>query len=315
MTANGSIPERMVDSDLEGNAGNRTFSSLVHGLLVSVRPSQWVKNLLILAAPFLGGSLFQWSTVGAVLLAVLSFTSASAAMYLLNDVRDAALDSGHPTKRLRPIAAGVVPRRIALIAALILLTIALGVAAVLPGAFMVCLLAYVGLTLSYQAGLKDVALVELMIVASGFVLRLVAGGAATDVYLSSWFLIVGASGALFVVSSKRHAEMCLLTSGAARHRPVLSAYSTESLGLMRSSALAVMTLAYSVWAFGYVGGHASLLQVSVIPLFFGFVRLAQFADSTGVTSPELILARDHQTQVWFVTWATLLTAGAWPVIS
>ena len=138
----------------------------------------------------------------------MSFCAASSAAYLVNDAADIAADRRHPTKRFRPIAAGVVPVTTARWVAAALVVVSFGVMALTGQAMAVGYVAiYLAITFAYSAGLKRIAVIDLIIVASGFVLRALAGAVAVDVYVSDWFLIVTTFGSLFVVAGKRFAEI------------------------------------------------------------------------------------------------------------
>src|SRR5258706_9715906 len=180
--------------------------SLLYGLIRTARPKQWLKNVLVFAAPGAAGVLDNGKPLLRTLIAFVCFCLAASGTYLLNDASDVDSDQLHPTKRHRPIASGVVSVRLARSTAVILIAGAIGLAFAARWQLAVTVGGYVAITTLYSAALKHVAVVDIVALASGFVLRLVAGAAATGVRISDWFFIIGAFGSLFMVAGKRHAE-------------------------------------------------------------------------------------------------------------
>lgn len=271
-----------------------------------------MKNLLVLAAPALGGALDQRQGVVNTAIAVIAFTVASAGTYLINDARDAHADRLHPVKRNRPIAAGVVPVRLAYAVGAVLMATALLIAVLsLPAAFAGVLGVYVVMTLAYQAGAKNIPIWELAIVAAGFVLRLIAGGTATGTPLSSWFLIVGGGAAFYVVVTKRKSELSEVQGDPAAHRPALAGYTTDLLVAAQAAALAVTITAYALWAFtdATPAATSAWIEVSIVPLFLGMLRFAQQADILKVSAPEELLLRDPQMLAFGFLWLVLVIVG------
>src|SRR5437763_2889089 len=203
-------------------AGRR---AVLWGLVRSARPRQWVKNVLVFSAPGAAGVLTHRDPLLRSLLAFGVFCLAASGTYLLNDAIDREADRLHPKKRHRPIAAGTVSVTQAGIASAILLIAALGLASAWQQ-WDLALVAgiYVAVTISYSTWLKHEPVIDLAAVASGFVLRAIAGGAAADVPISKWFLIVASVGRLFMVAGKRHAEGVELGDNRASHRSTLASY-------------------------------------------------------------------------------------------
>ena len=189
--------------DAAGRAGRRPAPaispseparrSVAGGLVRGLRPRQWVKNFLVFAAPLAAGAVLDPDVLGPSALAFVLFCAASSAVYLVNDAVDVEDDRRHPVKRLRPIAAGIVPRRLAVAVAAVLFAVALVPAALYARPELVwVLVTYVGLQLAYCLGLKNQPVLDLAVVASGFLLRGIAGGVAAGLLLSQWFLLVAA---------------------------------------------------------------------------------------------------------------------------
>ena len=194
----------------------------VVAVLRTSRPRQWPKNLLVFAAPLAGATLGRRDGLLYALAAAAAFGFASVAVYFVNDVADAERDRLHPRKRHRPVAAGVLPKQHAVVlgagCALIGLAIGLLIAEPLLTATVA---AYLGLSFGYSWKLKHIPVIELMFVASGFLLRVLGGAAATHVPPSGWFLLVCSLGALGVALAKRYTELTNLGAEAIEHRPVM----------------------------------------------------------------------------------------------
>ncbi|MGH3636507.1 MAG: decaprenyl-phosphate phosphoribosyltransferase, partial [Mycobacterium sp.] len=203
-------------------------ANLIMGIVKAVRPRQWVKNLLVLLAPLAAfGTDMRYGYVevlGKEAVAFGVFCLAASSVYLINDVRDVEADRAHPTKRFRPIAAGVVPEWLAYTLAAILGTISLVVSWWLTPNLALVIAVYLGMQLAYCFGLKHQAVLDICIVSSGFLLRAIAGGAAADIYLSQWFLLIAAFGSLFMVAGKRYAELQLAERTGAKIRKSLESY-------------------------------------------------------------------------------------------
>jgi len=212
-----------------------------------LRPSQWVKNLLVFAALVFSRHLFQPSSVGRSVAAFVSFCLLASAAYVLNDVRDADNDRRHPAKKTRPVASGRVPVPLALGIAAILASVALAIAASLGASFAQIAAGYAILQVLYSFALKDMVIVDVMAIAAGFVLRAVAGGVVIDVEVSPWLVICTFLLATFLGFSKRRHEVVLLEEGAAEHRASLREYSPYFLDQMIAVVTASTVVAYAIY--------------------------------------------------------------------
>jgi decaprenyl-phosphate phosphoribosyltransferase len=266
-------------------------------LVTLSRPRQWVKNMLVLAAPVAAGRVTEAETLGRSLLALLTFTLMASGVYWINDALDATADRLHPTKRRRPIAAGVIPVRIALIGGFALQLVALIIAWLAVDPVLAGVLGgYALLQLAYSVRLKRVPVAELMVVASGFVIRALAGGVATDIVLTEWFLIVTSFGALFVVAGKRYAESLAMGDLAGEHRSVLDAYPQAFLQQVVGVCLAVTLLAYCLWAFRtstIVTATSLWVAMSVVPVTLIALRYLLLVAAGRTGEPEDLLLRDR----------------------
>ena len=295
----------------------RSKRSKVLSLIVAMRPRQWIKNLLVLAAPATAGALTKPASALRAAEALGIFVAASAGTYLLNDTVDAAADRLHPRKRHRPIAAGEVSRGLAIATAMILLCGALSAAAFLTLQFFVVAAVYIATTLSYTFGMKRLPVIELGFVSAGFVLRASAGGAAGHIPISPWFLIVTSAGALFVVAGKRSAELTVLGDTGAEHRAALGSYPPVFLLACRMLAACVAATSYCLWVFERsgkitVGSHFHNLtwfEFSIIPFVFGLLMLELAIESGKGSEPEELALHDRGLQVMAICWLALIGLG------
>ena len=285
-------------------------SSVVKAAIRTARPKQWTKNVLVFAAPAAAGVLDQRDALLQTLVAFVGFCLAASGTYFLNDANDAEADRLHPTKRLRPIAAGDLDVRTARVIAVVLIVLALVITAPINDFKLAGVVAgYVLVTISYTIWLKYEPVIDLAAVASGFVFRAIAGGVATGVRLSDWFLIVAGAGSLFIVTGKRHAEQVELGSDSFEHRRTLGEYSTAFLGFVRAVASGVMITAYCLWAFENAAhtGDDTWFRLSIVPFVIAVLRYALVVDQGGGGAPEEVVLSDRVLQlvglVWMITFA------------
>lgn len=284
--------------------------SLGRGLLKTARPKQWVKNILVLAAPASAGVVTQPEVIKASAGAFAAFVLASVGTYFVNDAADRDADRQHPTKRNRPIASGVIPLGFAWAFAAACIAAGIGLAFLVAGLPLALLITgYVTLTCSYSLYLKHVAVVDLACVAAGFVLRMVAGGIATNTVLSSWFITVAVFSSLLVVTGKRYAEIQEMGEGKTSSRAVLAHYTPNYLRMLVGISLAVATAAYCQWAFTHTDGNSSLLwfQLSAVPWTLSLLRYALLLDQGHGGAPEDLLMSDRTMQILGLIW--LITFG------
>ncbi len=280
---------------------------VVRSLVVAARPRQWIKNLLVFAAPGAAGVLFQPAALALTIVAFVAFCLASSGMYLLNDVQDRVRDAEHPTKRFRPVAAGQLSPRIAVVAGSVLALAAVLTATVAGWPLTAAVGAYLVLCVAYTYRLKDIVLVDVAAVAATFVLRAAAGGLAVSVYLSSWFLLVACFGALFIVVGKRFAEYRALGGSRASHRKTLDDYSEQSLRSMLTSSATVTITAYCLWAFEGLGARNPLAALSILPFVLAIYRYSLRREAGACEAPEELFLRDRFLQAAGIAW--LLCAG------
>ena len=267
---------------------NRERSVVAIGRLL--RPHQWVKNLLVLAAPLFAARLFEPAVLTRTIVALAAFCLVSSAGYAFNDVRDRDTDRLHPVKSLRPVASGAVTPAVATAVAIVLAVCAvlLGLSAG-PGV-AACALAYLGLMTAYSTWGRDRALADVFLIASGFLVRAIAGAAAGPVPASPWFLALTLLLALMLGFGKRRAEISLLGMGNAGGRTSLGLYSVPMLDQMLSALAASIIVLYAIYAVSIGNRLGSGDMILTWPLvLFGIIRYLQVSHTTERPPDELLV--------------------------
>jgi decaprenyl-phosphate phosphoribosyltransferase len=301
------------DVPTEQAVPQRTPATVARGVLKTMRPRQWVKNVLVLAAPFAGGGLFRDGIALQLAVAFVAFSLAASGIYLVNDANDVAADRAHPTKRNRPIAAGIVPPGLAMGVAAVLLVGALALSVLASVQLVIVLAVYIAVQLAYCYWLKHQAVLDICVVASGFLLRAIAGGAATGIALSQWFLLVAGFGSLFMVAGKRYAEMMLAERTGAKIRKSLESYSASYLRFVWALSATVLITTYSLWAFdiGVVLHNTTWSVISIVPFVIAVLRYSVDVDAGNGGEPEEIALGDRVLQVLALLWVGTLTLAVY----
>jgi 4-hydroxybenzoate polyprenyltransferase len=243
--------------------------------LVSLRPTQWSKNLFVVAPLVFARELFDVELVLRAALAFVLFSAASSSVYLINDLRDREKDRLHPLKRKRPIASGELGAGVAAVAAVVLGVAALGSALYLGARFTIILAVFIALSSLYTFGLKNVVIVDVMAVAFNYVLRVEGGAAAIDVQVSTWILLCTIFVALFLAFSKRRHELLLMSERAADQRQVLAQYGATFLDQMINVVTASTLLCYALYTLApeTVEKFGSTALIYTLPfVLFGIFR-------------------------------------------
>ncbi|WP_216212976.1 decaprenyl-phosphate phosphoribosyltransferase [Amycolatopsis aidingensis] len=271
----------------------------VLGVLKTARPRQWVKNVLVFAAPFTGVRLGDGGVLLDAAIAFVAFSLVASSVYLINDAVDVEADRAHPTKRNRPIAAGIVPVRVAYAAAVLFFAGGMAVGLLADPKLLIVLGVYEAIQLGYCFGLKHQPVIDLAIVGSGFLMRLIAGGVATGIALSQWFLLVTAFGSLFMVAGKRYAEVMLFERTGAKIRSSLKKYSASYLRFVWATSAAILIMSYCLWAFEQQqrAPESVWAVISIVPLVLAVLRYAVDVDGGNAGEPEEIALRDRVLQV------------------
>lgn len=293
-----------------GAVGERAKGSALAVSLVKVmRPKQWLKNLLVLAAPVAGGAIGHGPVLGRAAAAFVAFCLASSALYVVNDIMDVECDRLHPVKCRRPLAAGRLSTRLALVVASLLLVGAEVVGAWLGYRFVAALTLYVALVLAYSLRLKRVILADILIVAAGFVIRAVAGGLAVGIPDSEWFLLLVSLGALFVVTGKRYADLQV----APESEPLRNATPTYRGPFLLYSALGLAVAAvgaYALWVFLSSAHSVGLLiPLSIAPFALAMARYAMLVVAKRGGAPEDLFIKDALLGLAVLAWLVLYGGG------
>ncbi|MDA8438008.1 MAG: decaprenyl-phosphate phosphoribosyltransferase [Propionibacterium sp.] len=287
--------------------------SVARALLVTTRPRQWIKNLLVAAAPMAAGVIGRPVVLEKVLIAFVAFVLASSAVYVVNDLLDLEIDRTHPKKRRRPLASGALPVPVARVAAPVFGVLALAVAATCNWALVGLTAIYLVSSLMYSIRLKHEAILDLAFIVIGFLLRALAGAVAADVRTSTWFVLTTGIGALFVIAGKRYAELELAERGLTTARPVLRHYTVSFLRFVWTMAAAALLVTYSLWAFSVGSGVEDSLwsQLSVLPFLLVLLRYALIIDRGDAGEPEEIVLSDRLLLGLAVCWLVLLVGGVY----
>ena len=282
-------------------------------LFVALRPRQWLKNVLVFAAPLAAGQLLAPDVLLPSIGAFIAFCLVSSATYLVNDARDIAVDREHPTKRHRPIAAGQLSTGSAWATAIVLAIASLALAFAIRPQLAGVVAIYLVFTLAYSLALKHEPVIELALLAMGFLLRAIAGGVASDLPISAWFLIVAGFGSLYMAAGKRYSELVRADGGNdAPQRRSLAGYTPTYLRFVWATAAAVTITAYCLWAFE-VGASPSTLpwaQWSVVPFVLAILRYGVDVDRGSAEAPEDVVLHDRVLLVIGLAWVVLFGLGA-----
>jgi 4-hydroxybenzoate polyprenyltransferase len=306
-----SVAERAGDGGLaSAAAAPRTLGGTARGLLVSLRPRQWPKNAVVLVGLVFAREAGDPPQAARAVAAAFLFCLLSGAVYLANDLRDAPQDRLHPTKRRRPIASGTLSPTVAGVAAAALVIGGLAAAFWLSPAFGAVALAYLLLQGAYVGGLKDVVILDVLLLAGGFVLRAVAGAVAVEVPVSPWLYVCTLLLALFLALGKRRQELVLLTAaggaeGPEAHRPALAEYTVPLLDQLLQIVTTSLLVAYMLYTFFAENLPRSRAMMLTIPfVLYGLFRYLYLVHARGEGgAPEEVLLRDRPLAVTLILWA------------
>ena len=287
---------------------------MIAPMIRAMRPKQWLKNVLVFAAPGAAGVLDNADDFGRTVVAFVAFSLAASGIYVWNDLNDIEADRAHPTKRNRPFAAGLVPIGVARVMGVILPVAALAVAAGTGRWQTVAIVGvYIALTLSYTFVLKEVAIIDLLAVASGFVLRAAGGAVAVDVPMSRWFVLCVTFGSLFIVVGKRYAELNEVGVSAGT-RATLETYTPGFLRMLLSVSLGGALISYCVWAFETSEQAATdwpLYELSIVPMIAALFRYLLVLERGEGSAPEEVFASDRVLQLAGVIWVVVYGAAVY----
>jgi decaprenyl-phosphate phosphoribosyltransferase len=288
----------------------RPRRSPVHAAIVTMRPHQWIKNALVIAAAGAAGALGSDDVLARVGAAFVAFCLLSSGIYAVNDVRDAPEDRHHPRKRFRPVAAGELDPPTATLLGVGLMLLGLMICAFVRLPLAAVGLGYLALTLSYTLVWRHLLVLDLVAIAGGFVLRAVAGGVAAPVTLSRWFVVVVTCAAIFVAAGKRRAEVRRTGESSRPTRRVLAHYSEARLRLILTGSACGALFAYCVWAFSLplVDG-VPWRPLTIAPFALCLLRYWILVDRGAGDAPEALLLSDRALAVVAGVWLVLFSLG------
>lgn len=280
-------------------------------LLKTMRPRQWTKNIFVFAALVFDKQLFIPSSFLRTLAGFFIFCLISSSVYIFNDLVDVEADRQHPEKRHRPIPSGKLSMGVAWVAAILLAVVSLVGAYLLSAAFALVIAAYFLLNLAYSKWLKHVLILDVLILAAGFVLRVDAGVRLIQVErFSPWLYVVMTLLALYLGFGKRRAELALLSDDAANHRPVLEGYTIPLLDQYIMIVTGMTIVGYSLYTFSapnVPANHSMMLTIPfVVYAIFRYLYLIEVEHSGG--APEEILLSDRPFQISMLLWAAAVLA-------
>ncbi len=279
---------------------------MLTGLLKTMRPKQWTKNIFIFAALVFDEKLFIPELLARTVAAFVLFCLISSTVYLINDLVDIEKDRQHPAKRHRPLASGQLKPAVALVAAVIIPLVCLPLSFALEPLFGVVALAYLAVMIAYSFVLKDMVIIDVLTIAAGFVLRVAAGTIVVEVErFSPWLYVCMTLLALFQGFGKRRHELVVLEGNANEHRPSLNEYSLQLLDEMIAVVTSATVVAYSLYTFSapnLPANHAMMLTIPfVLYGIFRYLYLMHFKKEGG--SPEEILLKDKPLIIDFGLWS------------
>jgi len=280
------------------------------------RPKQWLKNVLVFAAPGALGALDESDVLSRTLTVFIAYCLVSSGLYFWNDIIDVAADRLHPKKSQRPIASGQISLTSARVIGTVLIVGGITLSAVPRADTAIVLGLYAILTFAYSVKLKHVVLLDLAIVASGFVLRAVAGAVATETNMSQWFVICITFGSLFIVAGKRFAELREMGSDASRTRAILAEYSEPYLRMIIGIAVTTTMVAYCLWAFESADNATQVsrfpfYELSIVPMILAVFRYVLVLERGLGSAPEEVFARDRHIQIFAIVWVVVYGLGVY----
>ena len=291
--------------------------SIIKNLFLASRPNQWTKNLLVFLAPLFAFS-FETQTLLTSIKAFIAFCLISSSIYLINDSIDKNKDKEHPTKKFRAIASGLVSIKSAFLLSLVYLSLSLFVGFSINIFFGFILVLYFLVQILYCFKLKQIPIIEFFCIASGFILRSVAGGVAANIFISSWFLLSVGMLSLFLAVEKRKAEIVNLQNSKLNTRKVLKSYSLTLINKFEAVLTSSTIMTYSLWAYGpSIGGSKSPLMIITIPLvMLGIFRYQMLSDikqnrilkksKINLETPEKIIFTDKPVQIIVLSWLLII---------
>ncbi|NLG40993.1 MAG: decaprenyl-phosphate phosphoribosyltransferase [Chloroflexi bacterium] len=284
---------------------------MIKALIETLRPRQWTKNLVIFAGLIFDGQFLQLTPFLRVLLAALLFCLVSGVTYTINDLLDLDADKLHPQKRNRPLASGRLGKRTAIIFIIVLSAISLAGGYLLSPNLALIFVAYTLLILAYSLWLKKIMILDVLVIASGFVLRVLAGlSVITVAYFSPWLFVLTTLLAMYLAFGKRLAELKLLETDAVNHRKTLDGYTVPLLNQYIMVILTAILITYTFYTFSAHPGQSNYAMMLTLPfVVYGIFRYLYLIQSDLTTSsPEEVLLKDRPLQIAIALWGLSVIA-------
>jgi decaprenyl-phosphate phosphoribosyltransferase len=281
---------------------------VIKAILKEARPHQWMKNILVFAAPGALGVLNEWEPLWKTSVIFIAFCLTASGTYYWNDIKDVEQDRLHPKKKFRPIASGAIPLPLAKILGTLLLIGGPVLATTIRMEAGAIVALYAVLTISYSSWLKHVALLDLAIVASGFVLRAMSGAAGTETPMSNWFVLCTTFGSFFIVAGKRFAELVEMGDSAGATRAALRDYSVPYLRQLLVVSCTATVVTYCMWAFENASNAEEVLPfhaLSIVPMVLALLRYLMVLENGGGGAPEEVFLRDRSIQIYGLAWVVV----------
>lgn len=290
-------------------------AALVRATVTACRPLQWSKNVLVFAAPAAAGVLDTRDGLVPSVLMFVAFCAVASGLYVWNDIGDRAADRRHPVKRHRPVASGALPVKAAAALGTGAVAVGLAIAAlVLRWEAVGVLFVYAVVTMAYSFWLKHVPVIDLLAVASGFVLRAAAGAVAAEVSMSRWFVLCTVFGSLFIVTGKRYAELRDIGDAAADVRSTLGHYTPAYLRSVLTMSCTAAVLTYCLWAYDARSLNHSdyhFFELSIVPMLAALLRYLLVIEHGDAAAPERVFVSDRVLQLLGVLWLVLFGLGVY----
>jgi 4-hydroxybenzoate polyprenyltransferase len=289
---------------MELYTGLNKLLDTVRSIFISMRPKQWIKNGFIFAGLVFSKSFFDLSLVLKTVYAFVLFSMVSGCVYIINDLMDKKADALHPRKSKRPIASGRLKTGAAVAACIIILVPSLFAAFLIEPKFFGILAGYLILVLAYSLGLKNVVILDVIIIAAGFVLRTIGGAAAINVLISPWLIACTTFLALFLALNKRKSELAVLSDDAPSHRANLKHYTKELIDSMLSVVTSTTIMSYALYTF--TAGKSYYMMFTIPFVLYGIFRYQLLASqSYRGESPEILILKDKPLLINILLWVAV----------
>ena len=281
---------------------------MIRAIVKEARPTQWAKNVLVFAAPGALGVLDDPSVLARTFVVFVAFCAVASGTYYWNDIKDVEQDRLHPKKRSRPIASGALPLGVARVIGTVLLLGGPVLAAFVRLQAGGVLAIYAVLTIAYSTRLKHIALLDLAIVASGFVLRAMSGAVGTNTPMSNWFVLCTTFGSFFIVAGKRFAELLEMGDDAGSTRASLRAYSLPYLRQLLTVSCTATVVTYCMWALedaSHADQGIPWHGLSIVPMVLALFRYLMVLENGGGGAPEEVFTKDRTIQMYGFAWVVV----------